>query len=114
MGLIEADEARRADLLSEKEIQDEVMKDYVNYFGPEAANVSSWVIQQWDLEEFSRGGPVAFSPTGIISQYGVALKQPVGRIHFAGTETSPYWTGYMDGAIRSGERVAGKSCVPCK
>ncbi|WP_372510321.1 FAD-dependent oxidoreductase [Actinomadura madurae] len=23
-----------------------------------------------------------------------------------GTETSDYWTGYMDGAVRSGERVA--------
>lgn len=108
MGFIEADEARRADLLSEKEIQDEVTKDYVNYFGTEAANVSSWVIQRWDLEEFSRGGPVAFAPTGVISQYGVALKQAVGKIHFAGTETSPYWTGYMDGAIRSGERVAAE------
>ncbi len=27
-------------------------------------------------------------------------------VHWAGTETSGYWVGYMDGAIRSGERVA--------
>ena len=29
-----------------------------------------------------------------------------GRIHWAGTETSTYWNGYMDGAVRSGERAA--------
>jgi monoamine oxidase len=30
----------------------------------------------------------------------------VGRIHWAGTETATVWTGYMDGAVRSGQRVA--------
>ena len=34
------------------------------------------------------------------------MKRPEGRIHWAGTETAGYWHGYMDGAIRSGERVA--------
>jgi monoamine oxidase len=29
-------------------------------------------------------------------------------VHWAGTETSPYWNGYMDGAVRSGERAAGE------
>ena len=38
--------------------------------------------------------------------YGRALRAPVGRIHWAGTETSTYWNGYMDGAVRSGERAA--------
>ena len=33
---------------------------------------------------------------------------PSGRIHWAGTETSNYWNGYMDGAVRSGERAAGE------
>jgi len=35
-----------------------------------------------------------------------ALRVPVDRIHWAGTETSTYWNGYMDGAVRSGERAA--------
>jgi monoamine oxidase len=38
--------------------------------------------------------------------YGEALREPVGRIHWAGTESSEVWNGYMDGAIRSGERAA--------
>ena len=36
------------------------------------------------------------------------LRKPVGRIHWAGTETSNYWDGYMDGAVRSGERAAAE------
>ena len=44
--------------------------------------------------------------TGALLAYGPWLRQPVGRIHWAGTETSDYWNGYMDGAVRSGERAA--------
>ena len=36
------------------------------------------------------------------------LRQPVGRIHWAGTETATYWNGYMDGAVSSGERAAAE------
>jgi monoamine oxidase len=38
--------------------------------------------------------------------YGEALREPVGRIHWAGMETADVWNGYMDGAVRSGERAA--------
>lgn len=34
------------------------------------------------------------------------LREPVGRIHWAGTETSPVMNGFIDGAVRSGERAA--------
>jgi monoamine oxidase len=37
-----------------------------------------------------------------------ALRKPVGRVHWAGSETSTFWYGYMDGAVRSGERVAAE------
>jgi monoamine oxidase len=39
---------------------------------------------------------------------GPALREPIGRLHWAGTETSPVWNGYMDGAVRSGERAAAE------
>jgi monoamine oxidase len=38
--------------------------------------------------------------------YGEALREPVGLTHWAGTETAEVWNGYMEGAIRSGERTA--------
>ncbi|MGW4088853.1 FAD-dependent oxidoreductase [Nocardia sp. NPDC004750] len=34
--------------------------------------------------------------------------EPVGRIHWAGAETSDVWNGYMDGAVRSGYRAAAE------
>ena len=34
------------------------------------------------------------------------IRQPVGRIYFAGTETATQWSGYMEGAVEAGERAA--------
>ena len=42
----------------------------------------------------------------LLLAHGPAIREPVGRIHWAGTETSNYWNGYMDGAVRSGQRAA--------
>jgi monoamine oxidase len=60
----------------------------------------------WTQEEWSRGGPTAVAAPGALTAYGPALRAPVGRVHWAGTETSEFWQGYMDGAVRSGERAA--------
>ncbi|MFC8347769.1 flavin monoamine oxidase family protein [Streptomyces sp. NPDC057280] len=106
MGFIEADEARRFDAASEAEVRAAVLKDYATYFGEKAASPSAFVLQRWNNETYTRGGPVAIAGPGVLTQYGPALRRPVGGIHWAGTETSTYWIGYMDGAVRSGERVA--------
>lgn len=108
MGFIEADEMRKLDTASEDEIKRQVKESLANLFGPHVENATDVLVQRWDLEEFSRGGPSAFMPPGVLTQYGSYLRAPVGRIHFAGTETSLRWIGYMDGAISSGERVAGE------
>jgi monoamine oxidase len=43
---------------------------------------------------------------GVLTRFGAYIRPATGRIHWAGTETADYWTGYMDGAVRSGERAA--------
>jgi monoamine oxidase len=106
MGFIEADKARALDAASEAEVRAAVLKDYATYFGEKAASPSSFVLQRWNNEGYTRGGPVSIAAPGVLTQYGPALRRPVGGIHWAGTETSTYWTGFMDGAVRSGERVA--------
>jgi monoamine oxidase len=45
-------------------------------------------------------------PTGAWTVYGPHLRQPVGPIHWAGAETATVWSGYMDGAVRSGDSAA--------
>ena len=62
----------------------------------------------WSTEVWNRGCPVAVLAPGTLIDFGAALRVPVGRIHWAGTETSTYWNGYMDGAVRSGERAAAE------
>ena len=62
----------------------------------------------WTREQFSHGGPTAIWGPGALTEFGPALRAPVGRIHWAGTETADFWQGYMDGAVRSGERVAAE------
>ncbi|MFE0257393.1 flavin monoamine oxidase family protein [Streptomyces sp. NPDC059010] len=106
MGFIEADEARKLDAASEAEVRAAVLKDYATYFGPKAASPTSFVLQRWNNEAYTRGGPVSIAAPGVLTQYGSALREPVGGIHWAGTETSTHWMGFMDGAVRSGERVA--------
>lgn len=33
------------------------------------------------------------------------MREPVGRLYFAGTETATEWSGYMEGAVQAGERA---------
>jgi len=106
MGFVEADEMRAYDAASTDEVRAAVLKDYANYFGDKAKSPTAFVLQRWDNEGFSRGGPVAYAPPGVLTEYGASLRKPAGGIHWAGTETSTHWNGFMDGAVRSGERVA--------
>ena len=47
-------------------------------------------------------------PPGVGSKLGPAIREPQGRIHWAGTETATVWSGYIDGAISSGKRAAAE------
>jgi monoamine oxidase len=84
----------------------------VNYFGPEGAKPIDYIDQDWPADPWSRGcyGP-SMGP-GVLTTLGPALRASFGRIHWAGTETSPMWTGYIEGAIRSGERAAAEVSMP--
>ena len=66
------------------------------------------VVQDWSDERWSRGGPVHLLGPGVLTQDREAIWAPIGRLHWAGTETATYWHGYMDGAISSGRRAAAE------
>jgi monoamine oxidase len=86
----------------------------VRYFGPEGAKPIDYIDQDWPADPWSRGcyGP-SMGP-GVLTTLGPALRASFGRIHWAGTETSPIWTGYIEGAIRSGERAAAEVMAASK
>ncbi len=107
-GFIGGDLARQFKRTSRSAQRAAVLANFSKYFGGQAANPKKYFISDWPGEVWSRGGPVGFTSPGAMVAYGSALRDPVRRIHWAGTETSGYWVGYMDGAVRSGERVAAE------
>jgi monoamine oxidase len=76
--------------------------------GPEANRVTEFRDFNWHDERWSRGGPVGLMGPETMTAVGDALRAPVGRIHWAGTETAHEWIGYMEGGIDAGRRAAAE------
>ena len=108
LGFIEGEEARLWSRRSAAKRRAAVLAQFARWFGPEAKAPRAYVEQNWMEEAWSRGCYGAWAPPGVLLDYGPALREPVGRIHWAGTETASEWCGYMDGAVSSGERVAAE------
>jgi monoamine oxidase len=105
-GFIGGDKARQFNTMAPNDRQNQVISELATFFGDEAKSPQRYFETNWTAEPWSRGCPVALYGPGTLVAYGPALRKPVGNIHWAGTETSNYWNGYMDGAVRSGERAA--------
>jgi monoamine oxidase len=85
-----------------------LIENLVACFGDEARNVTGFVQGDWTRDPWTRGCPVGTFGRNKLATLGPQLRKPVGLVHFAGTETSTFWFGFMDGAVRSGERVAAE------
>jgi monoamine oxidase len=107
-GFVGGDSARAYEAMSPAAGRAQVLSEFATLFGPEAASPKAFYDTRWTNEPFTRGCPVAIAGPGTLLAYGDRTRAPQGRIHFAGTETSTFWNGYMDGAVRSGERAAAE------
>ena len=108
-GFVGGDDCRSYATMSPGDRQKVVLNQYATFFGPQALKPTGFFETMWSGEEWTRGCPVGIPSVGSLLSYGPWLRQAVGRIHWAGTETSDYWNGYMDGAVRSGERAASEA-----
>ncbi len=108
IGFIEGQDARELSGVDEAERHAAALASLERYFGPRAAKPDRVIERDWTIETYSRGCYGAFMAPGTLTTYGNVLREPVGRIHWAGTETATIFPGYMDGAVRSGERAAGE------
>lgn len=106
MGFMNQVNIRKLDGAAPQDVTAAGLASFALLFGDKAKTPVRTAFQRWDNEVWSGGGPVGVAPPGVLSDFGAALREPCGLVHWAGTETSGYWTGYMDGAVRSGERVA--------
>jgi monoamine oxidase len=91
---------------SRDEIRTAVLEDYVHYFGKEAANPAEFFHFNWNAQNWTTGAFTAYMPPGVWTAYGEGWREPVGDIHWAGTEVSDRWPGYFDGAVRAGQNAA--------
>ena len=83
-----------------------VLAHLTRLFGARAGTPTHYAELDWAAEPFSAGAPVANFPPGTLSRFGPALRAPIGRLHWAGTETAQVFCGFMEGAVASGQRVA--------
>jgi monoamine oxidase len=109
LGFVGGDEARKYSG-HPAALKRAVLSNFSLFFneGKPIPKPTSMHVMDWTMEEWTRGCPVAIAAPGVISEYGPHIARPVGRIHWAGTDTATYWHGYMDGAVRSGYRAAAE------
>jgi monoamine oxidase len=108
VGLVVANEARRLGGLDSPQQKREILASLGELFGPDAGDPCALVVHDWGAEEWTGGCYAAHFPVNVWTSYGSAFREPCGRIHWAGTETSSEWHGYMEGALRSGTRAASE------
>ncbi len=98
-GFVGGDNARRYATLSAADRRQAVLAQLTAFFGSEARHPRSFFETSWSDQQWTRGCPVGIPAVGSFVSYGPRLREPVSRIHWAGTETATYWNGYMDGAV---------------
>nr|WP_255344502.1 FAD-dependent oxidoreductase [Deinococcus sp. YIM 77859] len=108
LGLIEGGEARALLNCSEEERREAALSSLARLFGPAALHPLETAERNWAAEPLSGGCYGALFGPGTWTGYGEALREPVGRLHWAGAETARVWMNYLDGAVESGERVAAE------
>lgn len=108
LGFIEGDEARQWNARPAEDRRGQVLDCFARYFGKAALEPMDYVDKSWAEEPFARGCYAALFPPGLWSSGAARLREPYGRLHFAGTETATRWMGYFDGAVEAGERAASE------
>ncbi len=83
-----------------------VLDALARLFGGAARSPVRYLEHDWQKEPWSAGCYTGLLGPGGLSDVGPRLREPVGRVHFAGTETATRWAGYFDGALTAGERAA--------
>jgi monoamine oxidase len=108
VGFIVTDRLRRlAEQLTPEERMRRLANNYAKALGCEKAlHPIHYEEKNWAEEQYSGGGYASIQPPGFMTTYGKLLRQPLGSMYFAGSETAIAWSCYMDGAISAGERAA--------
>jgi monoamine oxidase len=77
------------------------LQELVDRFGVKAGTPVSYLEQNWSQEPY-QAGCVPRPRPGVLTKAHDGFAKPIGRLHFAGAESSHIWEGYMDRAVRAG------------
>ncbi len=84
----------------------ELAEQSVSCIYPDAPKPIASLSHDWSADEWARGAYCYFGP-GDLNRFNPHLMLPAGRVLFAGEHTAKVeYRGYMEGAIRSGQRAA--------
>ncbi|MFF7946523.1 flavin monoamine oxidase family protein [Streptomyces griseorubiginosus] len=108
MGFLGGKEWRKWAHRPARERRGAVLRCFAQVVGDRAFETLDYVEQDWTAEQWTQGGPTSVAAPGVLTSYGEWMGRAFGRVHWAGAEFSPYWNGYMDGAVRSGQDAAAE------
>ncbi|WP_020139593.1 flavin monoamine oxidase family protein [Streptomyces sp. 351MFTsu5.1] len=108
MGFLGGKEWRRWAHRPAGERRGAVLRCFAQVVGERAFETADYVEQDWTAEQWTQGGPTSVAAPGVLTSYGAWMGRAFGRVHWAGAEFSPYWNGFMDGAVRSGQDAAAE------
>jgi monoamine oxidase len=94
--------------LSEEQLKQTLIQQLVNLFGEQADEVLSVELTDWSTESYTKHEEQKYLDVYPHQYNGHAVFQQSyaeNRLLFAGTETSTEFSGYMEGAVLSAERV---------
>ena len=83
-----------------------LVSQLATWFGEETLAYRGMIERDWNNERWSRG-TIGFMPPGS-ANFIHAMSTPVGRLHWAGSETANDWIGSIEGAVEAGERSAAE------
>jgi monoamine oxidase len=101
-------DARGFDAYDEAERRRRVMKHLVHLYGRRADQAIDYTDFAWGNDAFAPGGPSPAVAPKAWTTFGQYLREPVGLVHWAGSETADETSGSMNGAVLSGHRAASE------
>jgi monoamine oxidase len=107
-GFIYSGQARKVASLPAAERRKLVLEEMRQRFGPKALDPINYHEMNWSTQQWTRGCFTGFLTPGATWLFRSAVRDPVGPLHWAGTETATVWPSFIDGAIRSAERAVAK------
>ncbi|AFM19594.1 monoamine oxidase [Mycolicibacterium chubuense NBB4] len=103
---LEGEQARTYGRMPTEERRAALTAELVRHYGDKAARPAAYLDGEWADRQWTRGCYNANLGPLVWTNFGDALAEPIGTIHWASTDTAVRWSAYMEGAVEAGERAA--------